>query len=200
MDAKTTRSRADGTESDGMSRNGHIEAIPSSEIRAAFEGWLAAACRAGARLIVLEGLTGSGKSHLTERPFSVDKGQSANIEIDQFLRKPVPPTVPYLDAIDRTALQAAVQIALASSVPLVVIEGPMAWPLVEPIAEVGRDRIRHVYLKRMMRQKPDFWIDEDYLNESDYWPLTDYHRSIYRYHADCRPWLAADLVLERIED
>jgi chloramphenicol 3-O-phosphotransferase len=150
-------------------------------------------------LVVLEGLTASGKSFLTERPFSVGAGQSANIEIDQFLRKPVPPTVCYPDAVDRAALQAAIREALASA-PVVVVEGPMAWPLIEPVAEVGRDRVRRVYVKRMMHQKPDFWIDEDYLSDSNYWPPTDYHRSIYQYHAKFRPWLGADVVLERIED
>jgi hypothetical protein len=152
------------------------------------------------RLVVLEGLTGSGKSFLTGRPFSIGAEHSANIEVDQFLRNPVPPTVRYFNAIDRAALQAALQRALASSAPVVVVEGPMAWPLVEPIAEVVRDRVRRVYLKRMMRLKPDFWTDEDYLNDPNYWPPTDYHRSIYQYHAERQPWLDADLVLERIED
>jgi hypothetical protein len=173
---------------------------PSSELRAAFEGWLASADRSGARLVVLEGLTNSGKSFLTQRPFLVDSGQSAIIEVDQFLRKPVPRTVHYPDAIDRRGLQSAIRAALASA-PIVVIEGPMAWPLVdEPMAEVGRDRVRRVYLKRMMRLKPDFWVDEDYLNDPEKWPPTDYHRSIYQYHAEHRPWVNADLVLERIED
>jgi hypothetical protein len=173
---------------------------PSSELRAAFEGWLASADRSGVRLVVLEGLTNSGKSFLTQRPFLVDSGQSANIEVDQFLRKPVPRTVHYPDAIDRRGLQSAIRAALASA-PIVVIEGPMGWPLVdEPMAEVGRDRVRRVYLKRMMRLKPDFWVDEDYLNDPEKWPPTDYHRSIYQYHAEHRPWVNADLVLERIED
>jgi hypothetical protein len=173
--------------------------IPSSELRAAFESWLVNAHRSGVRLVVLEGITNSGKSFLTERPFSVGSGQSANIEIDQFLSKPVPPTVRYPDAINRAALQAALRSALASA-PVVVIEGPMAWPLVEPIAEIGRDRVRRVYLKRMMRLKPDFWPDEENINDPNDWPPTEYHRAIYQYHAEQRPWLDADLVLERIDD
>jgi hypothetical protein len=36
---------------------------------------------------VLEGLTGSGKTTLTERPFLVDGKCSLNIEIDQFFRR-----------------------------------------------------------------------------------------------------------------
>jgi hypothetical protein len=84
-------------------------------------------------------------------------------------------------------------------VPVVVIEGPMAWPLVERSWKLD-ETIRRVYLKRMMRLKPNFWIDEDYLNNRNYWPRTDYERSIYQYHAERQPWLEADLVLERIED
>jgi hypothetical protein len=33
----------------------------------------------------------------------------------------------------------------------------MAWPLFNPMAEVGDD-------KRMMRLIPDFWIEKDHLN------------------------------------
>src|SRR5262249_39692359 len=63
---------------------GRVETIqtPSSEMRAAFERWLATACRRGVRLVVLEGLTGSGKSFLTGRPFSIGAEHSANIEVD----------------------------------------------------------------------------------------------------------------------
>jgi hypothetical protein len=99
-----------------------VETVTSSDIRAVFENWLASECRAGARLIVLEGLTGSGKSHLTEPPFAIGTTQSTNIEIDKFLRAPVPPTVPYPDGLIGR--------------------------------HCTRDRIRRVYLKRMMRLKP----------------------------------------------
>ena len=63
--------------------------IPSCKIRAAFEGWLQSECQSGARLIVLEGLTGSGKTTLSERPFSIGAGKSVNIGIDQFCRQSI---------------------------------------------------------------------------------------------------------------
>jgi hypothetical protein len=75
----------------------------------------------------------------------------------------------------------------------------MAWPLIEPIADVSRDHIRRVYLKRMRHLQPDIWVEEDFLNNPNRWAPTDLHRSIYRSHAEHRPWLDADLVLERIE-
>jgi hypothetical protein len=117
------RPRADARAGDGgigkelaAGMTGRVESIRalSSEIRGAFESWLATACRGGARLVVLEGLSGSGKSVLTDRPFSIGARHSANIEIDQFLPKSVPPTVRYPNAIDRAALQAALQGTLAS--------------------------------------------------------------------------------------
>jgi chloramphenicol 3-O-phosphotransferase len=183
-------------------KRGHAETIvaASSEIRAEFERWLASACRSGVRLVVLEGLTGSGKTTLIETPFSVGAGCSVNIEIDGFCRQEIPlKGISYLDAIDRSALQLAVRAALASAAPVVVMEGPIARPLVDAIAKIKRVHVRHAYLKRMMHLKPDFWIDEEYLNDPDDWPPTDFHRSIYQYHAERQPWLNADLVLERIE-
>jgi hypothetical protein len=173
--------------------------ISSSKLRRAFASWLATECRLGARLIVLEGLTGTGKTTLTKRPFSVGGRRSQNIEIDQFFPEMFPITRKYADAINRQALQVRLRAALASAAPAVVAEGPMAWPLVEPIADVPRDQIRRVYLKRTMYSKPNFWIDEDFLNDPNRWPPTDFRRSIFRYHAEHRPWLDADLVLERIE-
>jgi hypothetical protein len=60
----------------------------SSEIRDVFGRWLTAACAAGVRFVVLEGLMRSGKSCLTEQPFALGMSQSVNIELDGFLRKP----------------------------------------------------------------------------------------------------------------
>src|SRR5262245_38050280 len=123
-----------------------VETVTSPNIRAVFENWLADECQSGVRLIVLEGLSQSGKSHLTEQAFAVGARRSTNIEIDGFLRAPVPLTVRYPDAIDRAALQAALEKALALPMSIVVIEGPMAWPLVEPISTrvLARDGIRRV--------------------------------------------------------
>ncbi|MGZ3309036.1 MAG: hypothetical protein ACXU8R_11000 [Xanthobacteraceae bacterium] len=112
---------------------------------------------------MLEGLMGAGKTALTKPPLRIGTGRSLNIEVDQFFPEETPLKGAYLDVIDRQALQAKLRTALASSAPVVVVEGPLVWPLVEPIAEVARNRIRRVYLKRMMHLNPDFWIDEDRL-------------------------------------
>jgi hypothetical protein len=52
----------------------------------------------------------------------------------------------------------------------------------------------------MMRLKPDLWVDEGWLKDPAGWPPSEFHRSIFQYHARRRPWRDADLVLERIED
>jgi hypothetical protein len=58
--------------------------IPASKLRRAFA----------------KGLTGSGKTTLTERPFLVDGKRSLNIEIDQFFPddSPIPSGSTYVDA------------------------------------------------------------------------------------------------------
>ena len=174
--------------------------IASSEIRAAFENWLVSEYRSGARLIVLEGLSGSGKTTLTKLPFSIGVGQSENIAIDQFCYYNIPKGAPYREAVNWVALRKVVRAALGSA-PVVVVEGPVAWPLIEPIAdaELQRDCIRRVYLKRMMLLRAKIWVDEDFLADPARWPPSDFHRSIYEYHAQ-RPWCDANLVLERIVD
>jgi len=173
--------------------------VPSTYVRAAFRGWLARAYVSGIRLVVLEGLSQAGKSHLTERRFMIGGKRSTRIEVDRFLRRPVLPSVSYPDAVDRAALREAMEEALASSTPIVVVEGPMAWPIVDPVP-IGRYLVRRVYLKRMMRLRPEIWCDEDRIDDEGRWPPGEYQRAIHQYHAEQRPWLDADLVLERIDD
>jgi hypothetical protein len=84
---------------------------------------------------------------------------------------------------------------------LVILEGAIVWPVVEPIAaKLGVNGVRRVYLKRMASLIPDFWADEDFILDPEYWPPTEFHRSIYRYHAERSPWLNCDLIIERIEE
>ena len=46
------------------------------------------------------------------------------------------------------------------------------------------------------------WVDEDFILDRELWPPTDYHRSIYLYHAEQQPWLSAEpvLIIERVEE
>jgi hypothetical protein len=113
----------------------------SSEIRDVFGRWLTAACAAGVRFVVLEGLMRSGKSCWTEQPFALGMSQSVNIELDGFLRKPVNPDTKYMDAIDVDAASARI-IEAYRTAPLVIAEGPMAWPVVRRVLHPPRDR-RH---------------------------------------------------------
>lgn len=172
--------------------------VSSNEIRATFKRWLTDG-EAGIRLVILEGLTNSGKTWLTMQPFALNTRHSVNIELDNFLERPVPKTTPYVDAIDCAALDAALNAALSSSA-LVVLQGAIAWPLVQAaVATLGKDRVRRVYLKRMMWLKPDIWVDEDFIRDPKHWPQDDFIRSVYQYHAE-QPWRSAHLILERVEE
>jgi hypothetical protein len=172
----------------------------SSEVRAAFAQWLVLEHRIGTKLIILEGLTLSGKTTLTQRPFLLGGERSMNIGMDCFLPQEVPDATPYLAAINQSAMLEEIQRALSEQ-PLVILEGAIVWPAVEPvIAKLGANGVRRVYLKRMARLIPDFWADEDFISDAEWWPPTEFHRSIYRYHAEQSPWLNCDLIIERIED
>jgi hypothetical protein len=138
---------------------------------------------------------GSGKSMLTKQPFVLGKRQSVNVELDQFLRAPVNSANEYMDAIDVDAATATMSEALRLS-SLVIAEGPLAWPVVQRTLQVvPAHAVRRVYLKRMSPRNPDDWEDFEFLQEHE--RPTAYGRSIDRYHATERPWLLADLVLER---
>lgn len=76
---------------------------------------------------------GSGKSLLTKQPFGLGTRQSANIELDRFLRAPVNPDNDYMVAFNMDAATAAMMEALRIS-PL-VLAGPVAWPVVRLIVQ-----------------------------------------------------------------
>jgi hypothetical protein len=167
----------------------------SSDIRDVFTRWVTREWSTGTRFVILEGLMGSGKSMLTKQPFALDTQQSTNIEVDEFLRAPVDPDLEYMEAIDIGAANKAIQEAIQVS-PLVIAEGPMVWPVVQrALKEIPTHALRRVYLKRMSSRNPDEWEDFEFLQESE--RPTAYGRSIDRYHVTERPWLLADVILER---
>ncbi len=178
-----------------------ITRASSSEVRPVFEAWITAQHKAGVLLVILEGITHAGKTTLTKLPFKLGSSSySINIDLDDFLSRPVPQSTLYVDAIDCPRLHRATHAAIGSS-PLVVVQGAIAWPLVRSVAaSLGKESVRRVYLKRMWSLRPDFWVDEDFILDRELWPPTDYHRSIYLYHAEQQPWLSADLIIERVEE
>ena len=170
--------------------------VSSAEIRAAFGHWLAIQIEAGVRLVILEGLPLSGKSWLIQEPFKLNGHSTENIELDRFLKKPVPQTTRYIDAIDRAALEAVIDAAFVAST--VIVEGPIAWPFAQAaVTKIGPEYVRRVYLKRMMKEKPNIWVDEGF--EQRRHP-SEYIQSVNRYHAEQKPWLYANLILERVEE
>jgi hypothetical protein len=175
--------------------------VSSSEVGTAFAQWLGVEFRTGIKLVILEGLTSSGKTTLTNKPFALDGRPSTNIEMDDFL----PPSLrddatPYLAAIDQSAMLEEVVKALREP-SLAILQGAIVWPALELVtARLGVNGVRRVYLKRMAHLTPDFWADEDFILDPEFWPPTGFHRSIHRYHAEQRPWLKCDLVIERIEE
>jgi predicted nucleotidyltransferase len=165
-----------------------------------FGRWLAAESAAGVRLVILEGAMLSGKSTLTKQPFVLgDDRRSTSIEIDKLTRETTDES--YVASVRREALDAAVRNGLAAS-PTMIVQGAVAWPLVQAIgSEIGLDRVRRVYLKRMKWSDPDRWHDLRQFLDEDASPLHfgEVGNSIDRYHREYQPWRVADLILERVE-
>jgi hypothetical protein len=51
---------------------------------------------------------------------------TTNIALDQFLPTSVPCATPYEDALDRSAMNAAINAAICGATPLVIVEGAVA--------------------------------------------------------------------------
>lgn len=169
--------------------------VSSAEIQAVFTTWLATQIGVGVRLVILEGLSGVGKSWLTREPFISDGWAAETIEVDHFRKDPVG-SKSYVSAIDRAALEAAIDAALVSLLAIVIVEGPIVWPFARSaVTKIGPECVRRVYLKRMMEPNPDVWVDEGFEQRKH---PEEYFQSIIRYHAN-KPWLAADVILERVE-
>jgi hypothetical protein len=171
----------------------------SADVRSIFEGWVASESAAGARLVVLEGAMMSGKSFLTGEPLTLGSRQSINIEVDGLTRQTN--NEGYIAAVRRDALDAAIRDGLAAS-PTVIVQGAIVWPLVQAVVgKVSLGAVRRVYLKRMKRTTPDHWRDARQFLEPNQPPrfLGEVGNSIDRHHAEQRPWLSANLVVERIE-
>jgi hypothetical protein len=62
--------------------------VSSAEIQAVFTTWLATQIGVGVRLVILEGLSGVGKSWLTREPFISDGWAAGTIEVDHFRKDP----------------------------------------------------------------------------------------------------------------
>ena len=140
--------------------------VSSAEIQAVFTTWLATQIGVGVRLVILEGLSGVGKSWLTREPSISDGWAAETIEVDHFRKDPVG-SKSYVSAIDRAALEAAIDAALVSLLAIVIVEGPIVWPFARSaVTKIGPECVRRVYLKRMMKPNPMFGSMKALNNES----------------------------------
>jgi hypothetical protein len=178
-----------------MSTEQQVIRADSSDIRHKFEQWLAQEWKSGARLVIVEGLMKSGKSTLTKEPMVLFDKRSRSIELDQFLRRPVNPDTEYMGAIDIDAATSAISNAMTAA--MVITEGPMAWPVTQRAREeVPPSAVRRVYLKRMAPRNSADWEELEFAQGEDK-SRSKFFLSIERYHVRTRPWLAADMILER---
>jgi len=93
----------------------------SSELRTAFEGWLA---------------SNRCKTTLTKEPFVLPGAEGTeSIELDDQLCAPVAATLPYPNGIDWSTASAAIDAAVNSS-RIVIVVGAIVWPLVAMLWQI----------------------------------------------------------------
>lgn len=130
----------------------------------------------------------SGKTTLATQIVSC-LPEVSRIELDDFLQRG---RTAWSESLQDDAAEAAISAALATSM-LVLVVGAIAWPTVtKGFPEIPA---RRMYLKRM--QFPGFWADEGELTE--FMKRQSLRVSVRDYHAGM-PWLASDLVIERLVD
>lgn len=171
--------------------------LSDREIIPSFLEWATNQRGSGVRLICVEGLPLAGKSWLLQG--SLDAG-FRGIELDCFLRKPACSTTSWVEQVKAGGAIQSIRAAL-DSCDCVLVEGPAVWPLVMPEVEgLGQSAVRRVYLKEMSKAGGIIeWLEGEGLldhaaRSNSYW------RSIYEHHGSDRPWLSADLIIERVPE
>ncbi len=158
-----------------------------------FAAWTRQPSQRGTRLFCIEGLPSSGKSFLLKN--AVGLGQ--NLDLDDFLNPPAPSTVTWLDRVLSGGAAIELKKGLVEA-KRVLIGGVVAWPVIESAAlDLNPEDVRRVYIKRMGTLGENlFWHDGQDL-DLDGKMSHAYRASINDYHARCKPWKIADLVIER---
>lgn len=160
----------------------------------AFKRWVDEQRALGARLVILEGLPGAGKSTLTRT------AGEGGIDLDEFL--PDAQTDGETSWLDLVLAGGAINAVCAklSQHNVVVVCGVQAAPALEAVArELGSDAVRRVYIKRVtVLNGQVFWDDGVGLLEHAA-TSRPYFKSIYEHHGRERPWHSADLVIERVD-
>lgn len=168
--------------------------LENAEISGQFLEWAATQRADGVQLIVLEGLLGSGKSHL------LSAAGETGIDLDDFLPKgDGDEIVPWTNYVLAGGCLNSTRSALRDR-GFAIVGGAVAWPVLQPIvAEIAAKGVRRTYLKRVTEHNGHVvWGDGEGLLDHAA-ASAPYFRSIYEYHGRDMPWLFADLVVERID-
>lgn len=164
------------------------------QIARSFLDWAAKQRESGVRLICVEGLPCSGKSWLLKKALDA---KFRGIELDRLLPKDAPASISWVDQVRAGGAVQSILDAL-DECDCVVVDGPAAWLVVEPVVEkLGRPAARRLYLKEMSIGGGLIeWDEDEPLKRAA--TCEPYWRSIYEHHGKDRPWLHADLIIERV--
>ena len=174
-----------------------VQFLPETEpenILPAFKRWVDEQGTLGAKLIIVDGLPGAGKSTLTSA------AGEAGIDLDDYLPKAqTDGQTSWLDLVLAGGAMSAVRAKLSQH-NVIVVCGAQASPALEVIAgELGSGAVRRVYIKRVtVHNGHTSWDDGTGLLEHAA-ASPPYFKSIYEHHGREQPWSAADLVIERVD-
>ena len=114
-----------------------VRRVDGDELAHVVIEWLQA--QPAVRLVVIEGLPGAGKSHLIKQI----EGLHPCLELDEILDRPVPNEVPWTEAATLAGAAEALSELLARH-PLVIVEGPAAWPVIASVAAKHEPAVRRI--------------------------------------------------------
>ena len=168
-----------------------------SRLKALVSDWLNDNLKPSVNMIVIEGLPCSGKSTL-QANLSID--DAYKFELDQYLPSPCSAETKWIDHILQSKAIRDIENSCAAR-SRTLIEGPAAGLLLQELSpKPDRQNILRIYIKEMSTSGGQItWFGHEFLKDfaaerRPFW------KSIYDHHHVDKPWMQADLVVERIPE
>jgi hypothetical protein len=168
-----------------------------SRLKALVSNWLNDNLKPSVNMILIEGLPYSGKSTLHA---SLSLDDACKFEFDQYLPSPCSAETRWIDYILQSKAIRAIENSCATR-SRTLIEGPAAGFLLQELSpKPDRHNMLRIYIKEMSTSVGQItWFGREFLKDfaaerRPFW------RSVYDHHDVDKPWMQADLVIERIPD
>lgn len=164
-------------------------------------GWVTGKVRSGSRVLLIDGLPGSGKTALAQELQGALDGARV-VHLDAFLRRGREGALPWSDAVIRGDAAREIRDAVSAAGGLAIIEGACASEVWERVAPAPELAVVRIYARKLsVSGGLVSWTDGEWLDpEALGIRRSAFMQSIDDYHRARRPWLSADLVVSRIDE